>query len=96
MLKAATLRNALAYDKSTGIFTWKDAAPGRKRGQRAGSVRNPRGKPFRQITLNGYTHSTAYLAWLHVTGKHPRLPLQHIDDNRLNDSFDNIAPKINL
>lgn len=94
MLTAAALRNALSYDSETGVFRWKEGGrgKGRKKGGRAGSIKTSKGRKHRQVTVNGHTHTAAYMAWLYVTGEPPEGILERLDNDPLNDAFANLKP----
>lgn len=94
MLTASVLRNALSYNPKTGVFIWKEGGRGRgrKKGARAGSIKTSKGRQNRQITVNGHTHTAGYMAWLYVTGQPPPGILERLDNDPLNDAFDNLTP----
>lgn len=92
MLIAADVRNALNYNEVTGVFTWKATGRGRGRvaGAQAGSIKKSRGQTWRQITVNGHTQTSGYMAWLYVTGQQPKGVIERCDNDSLNDAFENL------
>jgi hypothetical protein len=87
MLPQSQIKVRLAYDKHTGVFTWK--IPPRSRpdicvGDIAGGIHSRLG--YRYIA--GYRASR--LAWFFVYGKWPAEQIDHIDHNKANDSIANL------
>ena len=84
MLTAEELRELLAYDLATGVFTWRRDVHHVKTGQKAGG-KNLEG--YWVITVNRRGYRAHRLAWLHVYGVWPRAEIDHInsvrDDNRI-------------
>ena len=77
-LTAERLRELLAYDASTGIFTWRKSKGAARAGNTAGT---PHSRGYWTITIDGNGHLAHRLAWLYVHGKWPERALDHI--NRL-------------
>jgi len=84
MLTDQRLREVLAYDLTTGVFTWRRGIHQVKAGQKAGA-KNFDG--YLIITVNRRGYRAHRLAWLYVYGEWPRSELDHIngvrDDNRI-------------
>jgi HNH endonuclease len=87
MLTQERLRELLAYDPETGLFTWRSRRKGVQVGEIAGSVER-----------NGYTgikidqkHCLAHrLAWLYVYGGMPAGDIDHINRNRADNRIENL------
>lgn len=80
-LTAARLRELLRYDANTGLFTWIS-------GPKAGQQVTKKGQAgYVRIYFDGKLFLAHRLAWLYVTGEHPRQHIDHInrvrDDNRI-------------
>ena len=87
MVTVERLRELLAYDPETGVFTWRMRPSVRSRakpGDRAGRSRT-KGARYSQIQLEGQQMLAHRLAWLYMTGAWPSLEIDHING----DGFDN-------
>lgn len=86
MLELATvIRDALSYDPSTGLFTWRvSPCKNVKAGDAAGFSR---AGGYVGIQIGGKTYYAHRLAWLYVHGRWPTHQLDHINrirgDNRI-------------
>ncbi|WP_440110293.1 HNH endonuclease [Acidovorax sp. BL-A-41-H1] len=85
LLSADQLRELLAYDCDTGVFTWRVTRTGAATaGSVAGCIDN---KGYRCILIYRKRYKAHRLAWLHVYGAWPSMDLDHInrvkDDNRI-------------
>ena len=84
MLTDQRLREVLAYDLTTGVFTWRRNVYRAKAGQKAGHKRPDN---YCAITINQRQYRAHRLAWLYVYGEWPRSELDHINgdpaDNRI-------------
>lgn len=87
-LTATRLREIVNYDRDTGIFTWKEAAQGRRVGDEAGSI-EPNG--YRILTLDGERYLASRCAWLHVNGVWPHRQLRFADRNKANCAIGNLS-----
>jgi len=82
------LRELLAYDASTGEFTWKVNHNSRARaGARAGTVyRNG----YRVIGVDGRYYGEHRLAWMWVHGTLPNFQIDHINGERADNRIANL------
>lgn len=81
------LREALLYNRETGVFTWKKTRCYRlKPGDTAGSVKGG----YIQISLDERKYRAHNLAWLYVTGAWPSGEIDHKDRDGMNNRFDNL------
>jgi len=83
-LTATRLREALAYDARTGVFTWRASNARRRAGDKAGSI-CPAG--YVRIGVSGRLYQAHRLVWLHVHGEFPPDEIDHLNgvrnDNRI-------------
>ena len=87
MLTAARIRELLAYDPVSGIFTWA----ARRKGCRVGSVAGRiDGNGRRQIKVDQREYPASRLAWLYVNGKWPSALIDHINHIKLDDRIANL------
>ena len=78
----------LAYDPNTGFFTWKVKKAHRFRiGQRAGNIG---WQGYRHIMIDGKDYSEGRLAWFYMTGKWPVEEIDHRNNKRDENWFDNL------
>jgi len=88
MITQSELKEILHYNQDTGIFTWlKYKQRPSKIGSEAGWVRKDSYKAISIMSKQYFAHR---LAWLYVTGKHPKNQIDHIDGNKLNNKFSNL------
>lgn len=88
------LREALAYNPDTGVFTWRVRPNGRITvGDVAG---NPRTDGYTQIRFQRQLYLTHQLAWAYVHGKFPEKGLDHIDRDKANNRINNLRPATQL
>lgn len=79
----------IAYDPTTGVFTWRVDKTRVKRGDKAGRL-NTNG--HRQIRINGKCYLAHKIAWWLCWGQWPDFILDHIDGNPDNNRIDNLRP----
>lgn len=78
------------YDPETGDFTWRrPRVSWTPVGSRAGWTNN---EGYRVVRVYGYGYRVARLAWLYMTGEWPEDEVDHEDQNRSNDRWDNLRP----
>lgn len=82
-LTQSRLKEMLAYDFVTGVFTWKVWSPRRPIGSVAGAVD---AYGYVVVRVDKWLYKAHRLAWLYVTGEWPAMRLDHINrvksDNR--------------
>ena len=87
MLTAKRLREALAYDASTGIFTWRIST---NRKIVIGAVAGTKTRGYIRIRVDGVVYAAHRLAWLYVHGEWPAKGLDHRDRVRCNNRVSNL------
>jgi hypothetical protein len=87
IITAEQLREALAYDSSSGVFVWKKFYRGIRCASVAGYT-DKRGAVY--IRVDGVRYCAHRLAWLYVTGARPQYEIDHIDGNPANNAFHNL------
>lgn len=87
-LTHARLHEALEYDASTGVFTWRVPTSKKfKPGDVAGTEMDT---GYCVIVLDGKRHRAHRLAWFYVNGVWPSNDIDHIDRNRLSNAIHNL------
>lgn len=87
-IDAKTVRDVFNYDPETGVFTWRNSTNKRmKPGQIAGCL-NSIGYVF--LCIEGQRYLAHRLAWLYMTGEHPKNCIDHINGNRSDNKFSNL------
>ncbi|KAA0995497.1 HNH endonuclease [Pseudomonas sp. ANT_J12] len=81
------LREMIAYDPLTGLFTWKVDHCRRQAGDPAGS-KKPDGYIY--LKLLGQTYGAHRVAWMLVTGDWPVVAVDHRDGVRSNNEWENL------
>lgn len=87
MITQDQLRNELAYDPETGVFTRLIARPRQPLGAVAGTL-DESGRV--RICVNGKIYRAHRLAWLYIYGVMPVGDLDHIDGNPSNNAISNL------
>lgn len=87
MLTPERLRELLAYDRDTGLLTWKFSRRKTKAGQVAG-YRDPLG--YVRISVDDQTYLAHRLAWLHVFGRWPSGMIDHKNGDPSDNSLNNL------
>lgn len=89
------------YDKATGICTWKErplhhyanaSMMNRSNNKLANAIidQTPHSNGYLYLTLMGVRYSLHRLIWKHVTHNDPLYSIDHIDNNPLNNKWDNL------
>lgn len=83
------IEDNLSYDKSSGNFYWmENRANGKvKAGSLAGSKTT---KGYRQIRIFGKWYKCHRLVWLIETGDWPKDQIDHVNNNGLDNRFENL------
>ena len=87
-LTAAMLRDALDYNRDTGVFTARLTSGTRTAGDAAHGCKKDNG--YFVIGVEGKQYYAHRLAWLHCYGEWPRNQIDHIDGNRANNAIENL------
>jgi hypothetical protein len=87
-LTAERLREVLSYDPETGYFFWKEHRDKRRIGERAGPVGD--GTYYRSIAIDGTQFFEQRLAWLYVTGEWPLFIVDHKNEDKTDNRFENL------
>lgn len=83
------LREALTYDKDTGIFKWRiSTGPRMKPGEIAGQTPNTKG--YRQIKLDAVKYKAHRLAWFYVYKRWPADQIDHINEDKSDNRICNL------
>ena len=86
MLTAKRLREVLAYEASTGVFTWRN-----KTGSKgAGSVAGTPHKEYLRIQVDDRRYRAHRLAWLYMTGAMPSQEVDHKNGDGTDNRWDNL------
>ena len=84
------LEQFLRYDPETGLLTWVSAGAHRRR--EAGWVTE---KGYLRVTLHGTHYRATHLIWLLMTGEWPTAQVDHIDNNKTNNRWENLREATN-
>lgn len=83
------LQSILHYDPSTGVFTWVvDRQYNSLAGSRAGCVNKSDGR--RYIKVHCVRYAESILAWFYMTGRWPRLHVDHKNGDKACNRWDNL------
>lgn len=83
------LLEVLQYDFDVGIFIWKIKISNRTIiGSEAGNIDISTG--YRRIQIDGKRYQAHRLAWFYITKEWPHTTLDHIDNNKNNNTICNL------
>ena len=89
MLTQQRLKQLLRYDPETGLFWWVVPRRGVQMHRPAGRA-NAAGHGYCEIGVDGKLYRTHRLAFLYMEGELPDGDVDHIDRNRVNNSWANL------
>lgn len=87
-LTAERLREVLAYDPESGLFTWSARTGGSATKGRAAGTVDERG--YLRIGVDRRVYRAHRLVWLYVFGKWPSSEIDHIDGDKSNNRISNL------
>ena len=86
-LTAKVLRKLLHYNPTTGLFKWLVRKPRVQLNRRPGTVTI---HGYRRIGINGHVYSEHRLAYLYMKGYWPKLEIDHINGNPVDNKWSNL------
>jgi hypothetical protein len=88
LIRPDELRDLLAYDATSGIFTWKRPLSNRvKKGSVAGSLQN---QGYWTIRILGRAYQAHRVAWAYTFGVWPIGEIDHINGDKLDNRIVNL------
>lgn len=94
LLSQAELRTWLDYNPTTGIFTWLKSS--KFKPQFVGTIAGSKySSGYLVIKLNRIRYPAHVLVWLYMTGEFPKVYIDHINHNRLDNRFENLRDATN-
>lgn len=88
MITQKELKKLIHYDPLTGIMIWIKCRSNRiKIGQEVGTIQN---NGYRQVNIGKKRYFIHRLAFLYMIGNFPKIFVDHIDQNKLNNSWINL------
>lgn len=89
-MTATYVRCLFTYDPEEGLLRWRNAS-GRYGRIPAGSVAGTlNGEGYRYVTVGGVSYRGVWLIWVWVTGKWPKVQVDHKDKDPGNDKWINL------
>jgi hypothetical protein len=83
------IKDYIAYNEETGIFTWKKLRPSQHR-QKIGDEVGHYDKGLVHIKFNQQKFSASRLAWFYIHGAMPNGKIEHINGNTSDNSAKNL------
>jgi len=92
MLTQSNLKALIHYNPETGLITWlrrpnRPQWSGRWEGREAGALND---KGYLKVTIDGVHWPATHLIWLYMTGEWPKHQIDHIDNRKLNNRWNNL------
>jgi hypothetical protein len=87
------LKNILTYDPGSGKLFWKqDIINGSKKGEEAGTLTS---KGYIHITIDQKQYKAHRLVWLYITGDFPKNQIDHVNQIKTDNRFENLREVTN-
>ena len=86
------LKQILVYHPETGVFTWRIGRPKASAGAVAGGLN---WKGYWMICVDGKKYRAHRLAWLYCYGEMPKVSIDHINHNKLDNRVENLRQVTN-
>jgi hypothetical protein len=83
------LREVLHYDPETGKFTWIASIGTKIRPGREAGCKN---HGYKLIRIDKVAYRAHRLAWLYMTGKYPEEEIDHVNQVKDDNRFENLRP----
>lgn len=87
MITQERLKELLIYEKPTGVFIWTDKASPKVRHHIAGTITK---RGYVNIDVDGKQYKAHRLAWLYVHGYMPKEHIDHINQDKSDNSISNL------
>lgn len=90
-LTAKFVREKFTYDPEEGLLRWRNPSGRHGRipaGSVAGTITEAEG--YRSVTIGGRQYRASRLIWVYVTGKWPKVQIDHEDTDTGNDRWNNL------